>query len=351
MSVVDARPRQTNVGEGQNRPDLSAEGIVVAVDGGGSKTDVVVLDVSGRLLARTRGAGSNLDVLGVAGSLRMISALVTDVLAAVPGKSLLHTGIYLSGIDLPAEITAFSEALSKEPWVGSHSAATTVVDNDLFALMRAGTNKPDAVAVVCGSGINAVGVRRDGATARFPALGMISGDWGGGGALGRLALWHAARAEDGRGQETLLQSLIPQSYGLSTVSEVVEGLHFNRLEDRSILNLTKVLFDAAEQGDAVAQREIDRQAEEIVILVRTVLRRLDLQESRVPVVLGGSILAANRPVLMKGIVAGLQDQAPHCTIELVKDSPILGAGMLALESISARPPAVERARRELERKR
>lgn len=330
------------------RGPIAAEGVVVAVDGGGSKTDVVVLDALGELLAHTRGPGSNLDVLGVDGSLAVISALVEGVLTTVPNRPVLHTGIYLSGIDLPAEIEAYSQALAKEPWVGRVPEATAVVDNDLFALLRAGTNDPDAVAVVCGSGINAVGVRRDGASARFPALGMVSGDWGGGGCLGRQALWHAVRSEDGRGPKTLLQELVPHAYGLSTVQEVVEGLHFKRLEARSVLNLTRVLFDAAEQGDMVAQGDVDRQAAEVVTLVRTVVQRLELAEQHIPVVLGGSILAANRPTLMHGIVAGLREQVPHAHIELVTAPPILGAGMLALEAISAPPSAVERAWRELQ---
>lgn len=349
MSMLDAPARTGEVEEGLERERLPADGVVVAVDGGGSKTDVVVLGVNGELLARTRGPGSNLDVLGVAGSLKVIGALVTDVLALVPGRAVLHTGIYLSGIDLPAEIEAFSAALAKEPWAMAGTSASRVVDNDLFALLRAGTNEPDAVAVVCGSGINAVGVRGDGASARFPALGLVSGDWGGGGCLGRQALWHAARAEDGRGPATLLQELVPLAYGLSTVTEVIEGLHFNRLESRSVLNLTRVLFDAAERGDAVAQGEVDRQAQEIVTLVRTVIRRLDLQDKAVPVVLGGSILAANRPTLMGAIAAGLRDHAPNTQIELVTAPPILGAGMLALEAISAQRSAVMRARDELDR--
>ena len=79
------------------------------------------------------------------------------------------------------------------------------MDNDTFALLRAGTDSPDAIAVVCGAGINCVGRAADGRIARFPALGMLSGDWGGGQHLAALALWHAARAEDGRGPATALQ--------------------------------------------------------------------------------------------------------------------------------------------------
>ena len=55
-----------------------------------------------------------------------------------------------------------------------------MVDNDTFAVLRAGTERGWGVAVVCGAGINCVGVSPDGRHARFPALGTITGDWGGG---------------------------------------------------------------------------------------------------------------------------------------------------------------------------
>ena len=112
-----------------------------------------------------------------------------------------RVGVYLSGLDLPVEIATFTAALATLPWFTPGAA---VVDNDTFALLRAGTAAREAVVVVCGTGINCVGRRSDSATARFPALGRISGDWGGGFELGEQAIWHAARAGDGRGPATTL---------------------------------------------------------------------------------------------------------------------------------------------------
>ena len=74
------------------------------------------------------------------------------------------------------------------------------LDNDTFALLRAGTDAANRIAVVCGAGINCVGVSAAGEMLRFPSVGVISGDWGGGATLGTEALFLAVRAEDGRGQ-------------------------------------------------------------------------------------------------------------------------------------------------------
>lgn len=322
---------------------------VLGIDGGGSKTDLVALSLEGAVLFRTRGSGSNPQTAGLDRSLSVIRRLAADALEFIGPRRLLQTNVYLSGMDLPVEIEIFSSAIAAEKWSVAAQGGAAVVDNDLFALLRAGTSRPDAVAVVCGTGINAVGVRADGRTARFPALGRISGDWGGGADLGALALWHAARSEDGRGAKTVLEKMVPEAYNLPTVMDLVEGLHLNHIESRSVADLTRVLFRAAMNGDEVAQSLVDRQADEVATLAATALRRLELLDADVPVVLGGGVLASGDTRLISGIRTGLAAQAPSAHLHLVTAPPIVGAGLLALEAAGAGTDALTRARREMER--
>ncbi|MCU1527206.1 MAG: hypothetical protein JWP75_969 [Frondihabitans sp.] len=313
--------------------------VVIAVDGGGSKTDVVVIGLDGEFVSHARGPGSNPQVLGPETAFVVLDALRAEALAGHDDVRVVRTEIYLSGLDLPDEITAARLGLAH--WDAA------IIDNDLFALLRGGTRHQDAVAVVCGTGINAIGVRRDGATARFPALGDISGDWGGGSFLGGQALWHAARSEDGRGPATSLEHDVPAALGFSSVREVTEAVHFKRLEYRAVAHLSPVLFAAAAAGDVVAQGVVDHQAEEIVTLTVTALRKLDLLAVPVPVVLGGGVLAARHPRLLAGIDRRLSARAPHATTHVVAVPPLLGAGLLALEGAGSPQSALDRFRAEV----
>ncbi len=215
------------------------------------------------------------------------------------------------------------------------------MDNDLFALLRAGTSTPDAVAVVCGAGINCVGRSQDGRTARFPSLGTISGDWGGGHHLAELALWHAARGEDGRGPATALSAAVAAHFGQSTVEEVSAGLHLKELDSERIRDLSPLLFAVASAGDPVARKVIDRQAREVVALATVAARRLDLLDKPFTAVLGGGVLAAQHPLLHEAVVAGLQGAAPKAVITFVADSPVAGAALMALDAFGATDPALE----------
>lgn len=310
---------------------------VVAFDGGGSKTDAVAVSLDGALLAHATGPTSSPHFVGLGRSLAVVDALMTKLVGdAVPDR----VGVFVSGLDLPVEVDEYAAAVAERPWANGH----TVVENDLFALLRAGTDARDAVAVVCGTGINAIGVRADGATARFAALGPISGDWGGGGGIGEEALWFAARDEDGRGDPTALTRIVAAHFGHTSISQVTEELHFGRLKSTELATLSPLVFAAAVDGDAIAASIVDRQAREIGTMAAAALRRLGLLDRPVPVVLGGGVIRSGDSRLLDGVRAMLAQNAPLAHIEIVTAPPIVGAAILALEHAGATREAIARAR-------
>jgi N-acetylglucosamine kinase-like BadF-type ATPase len=337
----------------RGRPDAARDGtqrpddVIVAVDGGGSKTDAVVLSRDGEVLGRARGAGSSPQVLGLDAALTVLDGVVGSALAEAGASRATRVHAYMSGVDLPEEFDDFHAAVAGLAWAPApaEGPSALVVDNDLVALLRSGTAEPDAVAVVCGTGVNAVGVRRDGETVRFPALGMITGDWGGGWHLGEQGLWHAARAVDGRGMWTSLAVEIPPVFGLRTVDEVVRALHFGAVPNHDLSRLCPAVFACARAGDQVAASLVDRQADEIVTFATTALRRLSLLDADVPVVLGGGVIAAGDERLMSGIRSGLDARAPHARIVHVEAPPVVGAALLALTAAGADAASLRRAER------
>ena len=297
----------------------------VAVDGGNSKTDVLVGTEDGQVLAFVRGATSSPDTLGVDGSLRVLNQLIEEAVttADVPVD---QTVAYLAGIDLPSEVDTFRKAADQAGWQSDY-----VVENDLFALLRAGTNDPDAIAVICGAGINCLGRRTDGRVARFPALGPVSGDWGGGHHLAALALWHAARGEDTRGPATALTEAVKAHFHRPTVEEIACAIHLGEIAWSRIDELAPIVFDVADAGDPVAARVIAKQAREIISMARIAGERLHLSGMPHTIVLGGGVLAARRPLLHDAVIRGLAAVAPLATIEIVHDRPVAGAALLALD--------------------
>ena len=286
---------------------------VLAIDGGNSKTDVALVASDGTLLATARGPGINSHEDGVDQTALILDAVVKEAAASggIRGSGWVaqHTVACLANADLPEDEAEHATAIQAQAW-----SPTATVVNDTFAILRAGLvdeSQPHwGVAVVCGAGINCVGVSPDGRVTRFLALGTISGDWGGGYGLGLEVFWHAIRAEDGRGPDTLLTGYVTSHFGVERVEEVTIGIHKGKIDDDDLIGLAPVLLRAAGQGDQVAQTVVKRLAEEISVMAITAMRRLDLLGLATAVVLGGGVVTARNPLLMDGITAQLAEAAP-----------------------------------------
>ena len=323
-----------------------SDAVLLAVDGGATKTDLALVGANGSLLALQRGPLSSPDYLGLEGSLDVLA----DLLERAAGEAGVATNdgpvtelgeLLMAGVDLPSEVLDFHDAVGARGW-----STRTVVDNDTFAILRAGTEQGWGVAVVCGTGINCVGIAPDGRHARFPALGTITGDWGGGFDVGSAAVSAAARSEDGRGEKTTLERAVPAYFGLTTPMELAEAIHHDQIAHRRIGELPPVVF-AESARDPVAAGIVQHLADEVVALARVALQRLDLTHDPVEVLLGGGLIRGNG-TLEAAIETGLREVGDAITVRNTESPPIVGAALLGLDELGAGAEAQERVRRELD---
>ncbi len=314
--------------------------VILAVDGGNSKTDLALVRTDGSLLSLVRGPGSSPHHLGLEGGLTVLGSLLAeaarDLALPVAAAELL-----MAGVDFPVEEEALREAVLARGW-----AERVTVRNDTFAVLRAGTDRGWGVAVVCGAGINCVGVAPDGRHARFPALGAITGDWGGGQDVGLAAVFAAARSEDGRGPRTSLEQAVPAHFGLETPSELAEAIHMGRIPQARVVELPPIVLAEA-ASDPVAAEIVARLADEVVAMARAALTRLGLIREPLEVVLGGGVLQAEDSRLLRAIEEGLQELGPGLTIRLGESPPVVGAALLGLDELAADGEASARVRSEL----
>jgi N-acetylglucosamine kinase-like BadF-type ATPase len=318
---------------------------VLAVDGGNSKTDVALVGHDGTLLGYARGPGSNHQVVGLEAAVKVLADSVSTAAgeAGIDGRPVAELGaFYLAGADYPAEREMFSDRVSESGW-----ASVLNLDNDAFALLRAGTQAPNRIGVVCGAGINCVGQSARGGRFQFPAVGTISGDWGGGSALGMEALFLAVRAEDGRGEETLLREAVQEHFRTVSVAEVTEALHFGRFPMARIHELAPVLLWAAAAGDRLASAVVERLAREVFLMVRVATDRLGLRNESTDVVLGGGVLTTRQPQLLDEVSRRIHGHAPGASVQVVDSPPVVGAALLGLDALGVTPSAELRVRRGL----
>ncbi len=266
-----------------------SERVVLAVDGGNSKTDLALVAEDGRVLAFERGPSCSPHRVGVAGCAVAIESLLDaarqSLDGAVPPRP-AAAAVMVAGVDREREQSELRAQILERDW-----ADLVEVGNDTLALLRAGSDNDEGVAVVCGAGVNALGVGPGGRRATFASLGALTGDWGGGEDLGVAAVGAAVRAIDGRGGPTALAQLVPAHFGMASPEEVAFAVHDRKLEHVRLAELGPLVLDAAEHGDDAALALRERSVAEIATFARAAAERALDGATGYDIVLGGSLLA------------------------------------------------------------
>jgi N-acetylglucosamine kinase-like BadF-type ATPase len=329
-------------------PARAARPAVLAVDGGNSKADAILIDRTGSILGAARWIGpSNVGTAdgSVAVLTDAIAAACADAAVPLERRPVAPVGVYcLAGADFPIDERRVGRGLARGGWTERN-----VVRNDTFAVLRAGTDRGWGVAVVCGAGMNCLGVAPDGRTVRFPAIGPLSGDFAAGGEwVGLAALGAAIRARDGRGPRTALERAVPRHFGMARPETVMNAMHRGRLMQHRLVELPPAVFGAAESGDAVARSILDRVADEVVAMATASIRRLRLSRTDLDLVLGGGMFRSKDREFVDRVERGIHAVAPRASVVTLSGPPVLGAGLMGLDEIEAPRDASLKLRRSID---
>jgi N-acetylglucosamine kinase-like BadF-type ATPase len=322
---------------------------IVAVDGGASKTDAWIVDTTGDLLAQARGPGSNHQLVGLDAAMDAIDATIRAAFGSAgarAGDRPVDVGVYcLAGVDFEVDERQLGEAIAARRW-----SRTDVVRNDTMAVLRAGVESGWGVAVVCGSGLNCVGLGPDGAVERFPSLAELSGDFAPGGSwLGIRALGLALRSRDGRGAPTSLTELVPGYFGRPDPEAVLLGVYTGEIAYARLFELARVCLEAAATGDEAAAGAVTQLADEVAAMATAAIRRLGVEAEQPEVVLGGGLFDGTYPGFSSRIEELVAAVAPGARYRRLDARPVLGAALLGLDATGAPPDAAARLRARAER--
>jgi N-acetylglucosamine kinase-like BadF-type ATPase len=318
---------------------------VLALDGGSTKTDAVLVALDGTVLGRARVGPSNHQLVGLDGALEAMDEVIADAMADAgldtSAPPFAAVGVYcVAGLDLPVDEERLAPAIALRNWSGRD-----VLRNDTFAVSRAGWTGTWGIGVVCGTGMNCAGVGPDGRTVRFPALAELSGDFTPGGSwLGTRALGLALRAGDGRGAPTLLSERVPAHFGLADASSVLTGVYTGEIGYGRLFELARVLLDAARDGDGPAREAADMLADEIGVFATATIRRLGVEGEAVEVVLGGGIFDTDDAAFHERVAAAIAAVAPRAVLRRLDAPPVLGAALIGLDALDASDAAKDAVR-------
>lgn len=297
--------------------------LVAGIDGGGTKTEGVVMDEAGAVVARARSGGVNLNFVSVEECQRSVEEVFSRLAEQVDGNQVVRLySVMLPDIAVVRNIVHRSFPCAEWRGAPEHRAV----------LAAGGVLEPYGIGVVAGTGSSTVGWRGEERHAGVGGWGMLLGDEGSATDIAIQALRAVARSVDGRGEPTLLREQMMDYFGLKRVYEITHRVYRQDLPRHALAGFAVRVSRAADAGDAVAQRILREAGETLGNDVLVVARKLFAQDEPFPVVLGGSVFRAG-----DWVIAPLRERVlaefPHAQIILPSDSPAEGLARLALKEL------------------
>ena len=303
--------------------------LVVGVDGGGSKTHVVVADGRGKELASLTGEASAVRPGDALHSADVISRLVRECLAIAEREDrprALVAGV--AGVGREDERRALLRALE-----GAKLAEDVQVVPDALIALEDAFGEGAGILLVAGTGSVAFGRGPTGHVVRCGGWGPVIGDEGGGAWIGRRALSVVTAAHDGREPETRLVGAVLTTLELDEVDQLVAWAASASTKD--LAKLAAPVLTLAAERDLRANSICTIAAEELVIHVRTLARQLFVDERvSLPVALAGGLMQRGS-FLRRLVEHRLKTAVPGAHLHGEDVLPTRGAVRLALRSLAA----------------
>ena len=252
---------------------------ILGIDGGGTKTDAVLCDLSGHVVARFIGPASSITGQGVEKAREALHAVVAKVLEGMDEKAgvcACYAGI--SGGGLPANRKVFREILAEV----LPDCAFLENGSDAVNVLTAGIGIKDGVIAIAGTG-SCIYARTHGELSQVGGWGYLLGDEGSGFDLGRRAIMTALKALDGRGAAQEVLSLCEEKMGMP-LRDYISVLYRSDAKTE-IASFAPLLLKAAQEGSVAAKAECQAAAAEIAEAILTADRLVGAK----CVVTGGSI--------------------------------------------------------------
>jgi len=301
--------------------------LVVGVDGGGTKTDVIVADLDGDVVATARTGGTNHEMIGIERMIDTLDGVLSEALASAGAdRADIAASVFgLAGVDWPSDVEMIDAAIGSLELGGPRW-----VLNDSQIALRAGCARPWGIVSSVGTGSVTAGRNRDGRWFRTMAIGI--GEPSGAGTIVRRALDAVAAHHHRTAGSTVLTNALPTALGMPDALAMFEAI--SRGRTRGVRHLTPVVTDAAEGGDTVARMIVTEVAGQHAEMVVGVADRLDMLDDEFELVTAGGVHASGglfREAFAEAIATG----CTAATIVPLTTTPALGAVSLALDLLGA----------------
>lgn len=297
--------------------------ILLAVDGGGTKTEVMLVSTTGEVLAVKKYEGTNINSIGLINAVSILEKALRDSLEIAEKHDLKFAGIHFG---LAGGVNGNNQAMIYNYFKNTYfqNIPFSNAGDDLNSINVGVKNAPNGIAVIAGTGSNVM-LKKDGVVLANPQLsgwGYLFDNGASGFDFGRDAVIAAKNECNGTGEPTKITSMLEAKLGSSVFDALGE---IYEKGPRFVASLAPIVFDAYRDGDKVAGEIIDAQVQNVANMIN---KGHEIIGSEKPAIVGlvGGIFAHEVPIFSKKLKFKLPQ---NLMLNFPKESQIYGAVMEA----------------------
>lgn len=311
---------------------------VLGIDGGGTKTQAILMDENYQILGSAVSGPSNYQSTGIEAAKNSIQTAITKAVAnSGSHKPISGICLGLAGVGRPEDVlvvqTFLEEIVKNTPLRWELQPNTVVICSDSQIALVGGIGDSVGIVVMAGTGSQIFGQNRQGLTKRVGGWGYLLGDEGSGYNIAIRGLQTALKAYDGRESPTTLIEDFQKYLGLKSIEGLIEVVYRRGWGVKEIAALAPIVCEAANKGDKVANGIISGAVEELSVATQIVISALFESRETFEVVTIGSVwnsMTNFRGKFETSIIA----IAPAAKVIWPRHQPVYGAGILALKSLT-----------------
>jgi N-acetylglucosamine kinase len=301
--------------------------IILAIDGGGTKTICCAFSKNGRRLSWGQGGPSNQILEDETIVTDSITRAITKCIRKLQTKKIRIISAGMSGVSPERKGAKKIAHIIKRIIPHSHVIVTWDAITSLFGAIPSGVG----CLAIAGTGSVVIARNEKGRIVKVGGWGpAFNGEWGAD-QIAREALTAVAKTYDGRNKKTLLARYIAQEFGLRDLNEIIFKIYQKNISRSRIALISKLVTKAAQKGDKIARSILKNIARELAMAIITALKKANMLEKQVLVSYSGSIFETGE-LIFKPLMKYLKTNSSGKILFIAPVAdPLYGAFIIAQE--------------------
>lgn len=296
---------------------------LIGIDGGGTKTLVVLADVNGRILKSVKGKSSNPNKIGLKEAIYTLKKLIKKTAS----KNLRKVKIACLGLAGGLERDK-NKKRKIEKELQKSFPFKIIVEGDQKIAFRAATDEKEGIVVIAGTGAISMGWRGKKEIV-CGGWDWLLGDQGSGFWVGRRFLEEITKTIDGRAKYLKEKEIFLKKFRIKAEKEIYRRFYGENFVFK-IAQISKFVDFLAEKESKICRKIFKKGADELIKMVKTVIEKLRFEKEKFPLVLVGGMFKSR--IYLEEVKIKFRKIAPLAKVLILKKPAVLGAVKLAREN-------------------